>query len=221
MPTPRDTTSVALPVLVVIVVAFVAIDGDRCHFDHEQRTFDHQRRAPAATGQQWWREFVLHSELLTTVRITTYVCTQATRKEQGVRISVLRGGPGGVYFSALVQQLDPRPQGHLWERDAPDGTFGLGGVFADGTAGGIEHAGAAVFARMEREFARWDDIDVHFHGTVLPSGGHGFAAMSRHRLLAILQQRCAEVGVRTQFRAEAPAAEVLASGYDLVVAADG
>ncbi len=138
-----------------------------------------------------------------------------------MRIAVLGGGPGGLYFAALAKQLDPRHEVHLWERNAPDDTFGFGVVFSDETLGGIEHADATVFARMEREFARWDDIDVHYHGTVLTSGGHGFAAMSRHRLLAILQQRCAEVGVRTQFRAEAPAAEVLASGYDLVVAADG
>jgi anthraniloyl-CoA monooxygenase len=138
-----------------------------------------------------------------------------------VRIAVLGGGPGGLYFAALAKQLDPRHEVHLWERNAPDDTFGFGVVFSDETLGGIEHADPTVFARMERDFARWDDIDVHYQGTVLTSGGHGFAAMSRHRLLAILQQRCAEVGVRTQFRAEAPAADVLASGYDLVVAADG
>ena len=57
---------------------------------------------------------------------------------------------------------------------------------------------------MEREFARWDDIDVHVKGQVITSGGHGFAAMSRRRLLQILQQRCRELGVTLHFRAEAP-----------------
>ncbi len=138
-----------------------------------------------------------------------------------MRIAVLGGGPGGLYFAALAKQLDPRHEVHLWERNAPDDTFGFGVVFSDETLGGIEHADAEVFARMEREFARWDDIDVHYHGTVLTSGGHGFAAMSRHHLLAILQRRCAELEVQVQFRAEAPHAEELAAGYDLVVAADG
>ena len=121
-----------------------------------------------------------------------------------MRIAVLGGGPGGLYFAALAKQLDPRHEVHLWERNAPDDTFGFGVVFSDETLGGIEHADAAVFAAMEREFARWDDIDVHYHGTVLTSGGHGFAAMSRHRLLAILQQRCAQLGVRAEFRTPAP-----------------
>ncbi len=138
-----------------------------------------------------------------------------------MRIAVLGGGPGGLYFSALARQLDPRHEITVWERNAPDDTFGFGVVFSDETLGGIEHADTAIFAAMEREFARWDDIDVHFRGTVTTSGGHGFAAMSRHRLLAILQQRCARLGVRVQFRTEAPDLAQLAATHDLVVAADG
>ncbi|HLI41778.1 MAG TPA: bifunctional salicylyl-CoA 5-hydroxylase/oxidoreductase [Streptosporangiaceae bacterium] len=138
-----------------------------------------------------------------------------------MRIAVLGGGPGGLYFAALAKQLDPGHDITVWERNAPDDTFGFGVVFSDETLGGIEHADVEIFARMRREFARWDDIDVHFRGTVFTSGGHGFAAMSRKRLLAILQARCAELGVRMLFRTEAPAAGQLAAGHDLVVAADG
>jgi anthraniloyl-CoA monooxygenase len=94
-------------------------------------------------------------------------------------------------------------------------------VFSDETLGGIEHADEEIFSAMRREFARWDDIDVHFRGTTFTSGGHGFAAMSRKRLLAILQARCAELGVRILFRTEAPDVAVLAASHDLVVAADG
>src|SRR5262249_45503161 len=117
-----------------------------------------------------------------------------------MRIAVLGGGPGGLYFSALAKQLDPRHEITVWERNAPDDTFGFGVVFSDETLGGIEHADTAIFGAMEREFARWDDIDVHYRGTVTTSGGHGFAAMGRHRLLRILQDRCAELGVRAHFR---------------------
>jgi len=140
-----------------------------------------------------------------------------------VRIAVLGGGPGGLYFSLLAKQLDPRHEVHLWERNAAADTFGFGVVLSDETVGGIEQADPGVFASMQREFARWDDIDVHYHGTVTTSGGHGFAAISRHRLLAILQRRCAELGVRMAFGAEGPDAATAASvaGYDLVVAADG
>jgi anthraniloyl-CoA monooxygenase len=94
-------------------------------------------------------------------------------------------------------------------------------VFSDETLGGIEHADPAVYRAMEREFARWDDIDVHFKGQVITSGGHGFAALSRRRLLQILQQRCAELGVTVHFCADAPDPAALAASHDLVVAADG
>jgi anthraniloyl-CoA monooxygenase len=138
-----------------------------------------------------------------------------------VRIAVVGGGPGGLYFAALARQLDPGSEITVWERNAADDTFGFGVVFSDETLGGIEHADPAVYRAMEREFARWDDIDVHFKGQVITSGGHGFAALSRRRLLQILQQRCAELGVTVHFCAEAPDPVALAASYDLVVAADG
>ena len=103
----------------------------------------------------------------------------------------------------------------------PDDTFGFGVVFSDETLGGIEHADPVVFAQMQREFAIWDDIDVHFKGEVVTSGGHAFAAMSRRRLLEILQERCRELDVTLHFRTEAPDVDELAASYDLVVAADG
>jgi anthraniloyl-CoA monooxygenase len=154
-----------------------------------------------------------YCDSLTTVQIPAY--------SQGMRIAVLGGGPGGLYFAALARQLDAGHDITVWERNAADDTFGFGVVFSDETLGGIEHADPEIFARMRREFARWDDIDVHFRGSTFTSGGHGFAAMSRKGLLAILQERCASLGVRVLFRTEAPDVAALAADYDLVVAADG
>ncbi|HEY2688949.1 MAG TPA: bifunctional salicylyl-CoA 5-hydroxylase/oxidoreductase [Streptosporangiaceae bacterium] len=138
-----------------------------------------------------------------------------------MRIAVVGGGPGGLYFAALAKQLDPGSEITVWERNAADDTFGFGVVFSDETLGGIEHADAGIYRAMEREFARWDDIDVHIDGQVITSGGHGFAALSRRRLLQILQQRCADLGVRVLFRTEAPPPAELSASHDLVVAADG
>src|ERR1700720_4256302 len=138
-----------------------------------------------------------------------------------MRIAVLGGGPGGLYFAALAKQLDAGHEISVWERNAADDTFGFGVVFSDETLGGIEHADAEIFSAMRREFARWDDIDVHFRGATFTSGGHGFAAMSRKRLLAILQARCAELGVRVVYRTQAPDVGELSASHDLVVAADG
>ena len=152
-----------------------------------------------------------------------------------MRIAVIGAGPGGLYLAALVGQLGAGHEVDVWERNAPDDTFGFGVVFSDETLGGIEHADPTVFAAMQREFARWDDIDVHFGGRTLTSGGHAFAALGRRRLLDILQDRCADAqisgsgsdsasasgGTRVNFRTEAPDVTRLMADYDLVVACDG
>ena len=144
-----------------------------------------------------------------------------------MRIAVVGGGPGGLYFSLLAKQLGPGHEISVWERNAPDDTFGFGVVFSDETLGGIEHADPVIYAAMEREFARWDDIDIHFRpgdgrpDRLITSGGHGFAAMSRRTLLGILQDRCRSLGVTLRFRTEAPDPDELSGSHDLVVACDG
>ncbi|WP_326565152.1 FAD-dependent monooxygenase [Amycolatopsis rhabdoformis] len=138
-----------------------------------------------------------------------------------MKIAIVGGGPGGLYFAALAKQLDPNREVTVWERNAADDTFGFGVVFSDETLEGITNADAAVFSLMERDFARWSDIDVCYRGTTQTSSGHGFAAIERKRLLQILQRRCHDVGVDVRFSTEAPDVEQLAAEYDLVIAADG
>ncbi|RDI64078.1 bifunctional salicylyl-CoA 5-hydroxylase/oxidoreductase [Nocardia pseudobrasiliensis] len=138
-----------------------------------------------------------------------------------MRIAVIGGGPAGLYFSALMKQLDPGHEITVWERNAPDDTFGFGVVFSDETLGGIEHADEVVYRRMGERFARWSDIDIHYRGLVRTCGGQGFAAMSRKDLLRILQRRGLELGVDLRFGSPAPDVERLAATHDLVLAADG
>ncbi|MGB6455651.1 MAG: bifunctional salicylyl-CoA 5-hydroxylase/oxidoreductase, partial [Streptosporangiaceae bacterium] len=138
-----------------------------------------------------------------------------------MHIAVAGGGPAGLYFAALARSLDPAADVTVWERNAPDDTFGFGVVLSDETLGGIEHADPVVYARLAEQCARWDDIDVHLRDTVTTVGGQGFAAIGRKKLLQLLQQRCRELDVRVCFRTEAPDPDALRRGYDLVVAADG
>ncbi|MGV9906565.1 bifunctional salicylyl-CoA 5-hydroxylase/oxidoreductase [Streptomyces sp. NPDC003388] len=138
-----------------------------------------------------------------------------------MRVAVTGGGPGGLYAAALLKRLDPEREITVWERNAPDETFGFGVVLSDETLGGIEHADPVVHEALRRDFVRWDDIDIVHRGTRHTSGGHGFAALGRRRLLEILHERCRSLGVDLRFRTEAPPAARLAAEYDLVVAADG
>ena len=138
-----------------------------------------------------------------------------------MKIAVVGGGPGGLYFAALAKQLNPAHEITVWERNAPDDTFGFGVVFSDETLGGIENADTEFAAAMAQRFARWTDIDIHYQGQSLTVGGQGFAAMSRKELLALLQARVRSLGVTVHYRAEAPDADELRATRDLVVAADG
>lgn len=137
------------------------------------------------------------------------------------RIAILGGGPGGLYAAVLLKRLDPAREITLWERNAPDDTFGFGVVLSDETLGGIEHADPQVYAALQRDFVRWDDIDIVHRGTRHTSTGHGFAALGRRRLLGILHERCRSLGVDLRFRTAAPSPVQLAREYDLVIAADG
>ena len=67
-----------------------------------------------------------------------------------MRIAVIGGGPGGLYFSALASSSPRSRAAHeitVWERNAADDTFGFGVVFSDETLGGIEHADPAIYPR--------------------------------------------------------------------------
>ncbi|MFF7281766.1 bifunctional salicylyl-CoA 5-hydroxylase/oxidoreductase [Streptomyces griseorubiginosus] len=136
-----------------------------------------------------------------------------------LRVAIIGGGPGGLYAAALLKRLDPRREVTVWERNAPDDTFGFGVVLSDETLGGIEHADPHVYEALQHHFTRWDDIDIVHRGTRHTSGGHGFAALGRKRLLEILHDRCRTLGVDLRFRTPAPPG--LADTHDLVIAADG
>src|SRR3954451_11922902 len=132
-----------------------------------------------------------------------------------MRIAIAGGGPGGLYLSILLKRLDPAHEVVVHERNAPGDTFGFGVVFSDETLGAFEAADPESYAEITRRFARWTEIDVHYRGEVVTSGGHGFSAMGRKELLNLLQRRAASLGVELRFRTEVSELE-----GDLVVAAE-
>jgi len=137
-----------------------------------------------------------------------------------MRIAVVGGGPSGLYFAILMKRVDPSIEVVLLERNRADDTFGFGVVFSDATIAEVEGADAETYAAVTEHFVRWDDIDVHFAGEMIRTTGHGFAGMSRHTLLDVLQREAARLGVDLRFEAEVRDLAELRD-HDLVVGADG
>jgi anthraniloyl-CoA monooxygenase len=137
-----------------------------------------------------------------------------------VRIVCIGGGPGGLYLALLLKRIDPRHELTVIERNRPYDTFGWGVVFSDQTLDNLRSADPQAHGEILDAFCRWDNIDVHFKGRTITSGGHGFCGIGRKRLLNILQQRCEQLGVRLLFETEVTD-DVSLEGYDLIVASDG
>ncbi len=142
-----------------------------------------------------------------------------------MKVAVVGGGPAGLYLALLLKKADPAHRVTVLERNGPDDTFGWGVVFSDQTLGNLRDADPESYAAITGQFAHWDDIDVHFRGTTITSGGHGFSGIARVRLLQILQRRAEELGVELRFGVDVADDEALPGlglgDMDLVVAADG
>lgn len=137
-----------------------------------------------------------------------------------MKIAIIGGGPAGLYAAILLRKQRPQAEVTVYERNRADDTFGFGVVFSDATLDNFEQHDPPSYRRITDEFAYWDDIAIHFRGTVHRIGGNGFCGCSRRTLLLILQERARELGVTLMFEAEIDETRGLADA-DLIVLADG
>ncbi len=137
-----------------------------------------------------------------------------------MKVTIVGGGAGGLYFAILAKKAWPDWDITVYERNRADDTFGFGVVFSDETLGFLNDYDAPSYEAIRRRFAYWDDIDTHYDGTVLRCGGNGFCGCSRLTLLQLLQQRSDALGVVIHYETEITDLEQFADS-DLIVAADG
>ncbi|HEY3175824.1 MAG TPA: bifunctional salicylyl-CoA 5-hydroxylase/oxidoreductase [Candidatus Polarisedimenticolia bacterium] len=137
-----------------------------------------------------------------------------------MKISVIGGGPAGLYFGILMKRADPSCDLTILERNPEGVTWGWGVVFSDETLENFQEADEPTYRRIAETFARWESIEILHRDRVIRCGGHVFYGIRRMRLLEILQTRCRELGVTLRFSTEGADPSDFA-GADLVVAADG
>jgi len=137
-----------------------------------------------------------------------------------MRAVSIGGGPGGLYFAISLKRRDPRHEVVVIERNRPNDTFGWGVVLSDETLANLQANDPESAARIRESFVYWNDIEVHYRGKAVRSGGHGFSGIGRQQLLTILQERALSLGVKIEFETEPKDVSAYA-GFDLIVGSDG
>jgi len=138
-----------------------------------------------------------------------------------MRITIIGGGPAGLYFAILMKKADSAHQIRIYERNGPDDTFGWGVVFSGKTLANLRAADQESHTEITREFEAWDNVDVVRGDEKISIHGNSFSGIARLKLLKILQRRAERLGVEVNYRTEIQDLESLRNDCDLFVGADG
>src|ERR1044072_1105666 len=130
---------------------------------------------------------------------------------------IIGGGPAGLYFAILAKKAWPAMRIAVYKRNRADDTFGFGVVFSDETLETFEKYDLESYRAITANFAYWDDIEIHFKGTVHRVGGTGFCGCGPVPPLNLLHERPRQLGVALKFQTEVDPAQL--RDADLVVAA--
>jgi anthraniloyl-CoA monooxygenase len=138
-----------------------------------------------------------------------------------MKITIIGGGPAGMYFAILMKSANAAHDITIYERNGPDDTFGWGVVFSGKTLKNLQAADPESHAEITRDFAAWDNVDVVHQDAKISIHGNSFSGIARLRLLKILQSRCEALGIEMRFRTDVSDIERLARESDLLLGADG
>ena len=137
-----------------------------------------------------------------------------------MRIAVIGGGPGGLYFAYLWKKLHPDAQIDLFEQNAAGATWGFGVVFSEQALEFLRADDPGTVDAIAPRMESWRNITLNLRGESVEIDGVGFSSIGRLDLLTILQQRASSAGVTPRYDTLIQSVDQLAD-YDLIVAADG
>jgi anthraniloyl-CoA monooxygenase len=96
-----------------------------------------------------------------------------------MKITIIGGGPAGMYFGILMKAADAEHQITIYERNGPDDTFGWGVVFSGRTLDNLRAADPASHAQITGDFAAWDNVDVVHRDEKISIHGNSFSGIAR------------------------------------------
>src|SRR4051795_4079541 len=141
-------------------------------------------------------------------------------REESVRIAVIGGGPGGLYFSYLWKKRHPDVQIELFEQNPAGATWGFGVVFSEQALEFLRADDPDTVEAIAPRMESWKNMTLNLRGESVEIDGVGFSSIGRLELLRLLQRRSALVGVAQRYDTVIASVDQL-TGYDLIVAADG
>ena len=137
-----------------------------------------------------------------------------------MRIAVIGGGPGGLYFSYLWKKRHSDAGVDLFEQNPAGATWGFGVVFSEQALEFLAADDPDTVEAITPKMESWKNITLNLRAESVEIDGVGFSSIGRLDLLRILQGRAASAGVMLRYDTQITSLDPLA-GYDLVVAADG
>jgi anthraniloyl-CoA monooxygenase len=137
-----------------------------------------------------------------------------------MKITVIGGGPAGLYFGILLKKQFGNAQIDVFERNGPNDTFGWGVVFSGRTLKELEENDLPSYERILEQFETWENVDVVHRGEKITIRGNHFNGISRLTMLQIMQKRAEELGVLIHYHTEVQDLVPYRSS-DLVLIADG
>lgn len=136
------------------------------------------------------------------------------------RISVLGGGPAGLFFAYRWKSRHPQDVVTVYEQNPKDATFGFGVVFSERAMDFLRADDADTAEAISQEMETWSNITLVHKGEPVEIDGVGFSAIGRLELLLLLQKRAIDAGVELKYDTVLKSvADIPAS--DIIVAADG
>jgi 2-polyprenyl-6-methoxyphenol hydroxylase-like FAD-dependent oxidoreductase len=137
-----------------------------------------------------------------------------------LRIAVIGGGPGGLYFAYLWKSRHADAHIDLFEQNPAGATWGFGVVFSEQALEFLRADDPETVDAIAPRMERWKNITLHLRGESIEIDGVGFSSIGRLELLRLLQARAREAGVAARYETVVASVDQFA-GYDLFVAADG
>ena len=121
-----------------------------------------------------------------------------------MRIAVIGGGPGGLYFAYLWKRRHPDAQIDLFEQNPEGATWGFGVVFSEQALEFLRADDPETVDAITPRMESWKNITLNLRGESVEIDGVGFSSIGRLELLTILQQRVRAVRRRAAIRHDDP-----------------